>query len=387
MASGDRATRLVLLGAALVLVGWLGNVTIGVWFLRPGVEVITLVLLAALVMRAAADPDEPLRLPLPPAFVALALSILGGHHRPPAHVGLLRPDHGHRDWLAQLLYVAGVVVVVVGAGIGSAEGARSLTEGPTGDPPAADPAQAQSAGQRPFAHRGASSAVAFGDDLGQDRERGLGRSAPTQVQAHRPPEAIEVGLADARREQTSAAVGLGLARPDRAHVPAPAPERLDDGGFVELDVVRQDRDRVVRAEPDLVGDLVRPADDQAVDLGEALLRGERRPAIDHDGLEAELAREADERTGDLDATDHDESRPDREDLDEQRASAELDGARQAAPECRAGGLDQLRVELRRAERAGQPAVVGDDQLGGRGLTLARLDAARTRRVANRRGVA
>ena len=62
---------------ALVLIGWLGNVTIGVWFLRAGVEVITLILLAALVMRAAADPDEPLRLPLPPAFVALALSILG----------------------------------------------------------------------------------------------------------------------------------------------------------------------------------------------------------------------------------------------------------------------------------------------------------------------
>ena len=61
----------------LVLVGWLGNVTIGFWFLRAGVEVITLILLAALVMRAAADPDEPLRLPLPPAFVALALSILG----------------------------------------------------------------------------------------------------------------------------------------------------------------------------------------------------------------------------------------------------------------------------------------------------------------------
>ena len=64
LANGDRATRLVLLGAALVLIGWLGNVTIGVWFLRAGVEVITLVLLAALVMRAAADPDEPLRLPL-----------------------------------------------------------------------------------------------------------------------------------------------------------------------------------------------------------------------------------------------------------------------------------------------------------------------------------
>ena len=88
--------------------------------------------------------------------------------------------------------------------------------------------------------------------------------------------------------------------------------------------MRQDRDRVVRAEPDLVGDLVRPADDQPVDLGEAFGRGERGTAVDDDGLEAELAREPDERTGDLDAADDDESRPDREDLDEQRSSAELD---------------------------------------------------------------
>ena len=66
----------MLIGTAVFLLGWLGNVTIGIWFLRAGVEVITFILLAALVMRAAADPDEPLRLPLPPAFVALGLSIV-----------------------------------------------------------------------------------------------------------------------------------------------------------------------------------------------------------------------------------------------------------------------------------------------------------------------
>ena len=66
LASGDRATRLVLMGAGLVLIGWLGNVTIGFWFLRAGVEVITLILLSALVMRAEADPDEPLRSRSPP---------------------------------------------------------------------------------------------------------------------------------------------------------------------------------------------------------------------------------------------------------------------------------------------------------------------------------
>jgi hypothetical protein len=36
LSAGDRMTRLVLGGAALVVVGWLGNVTIGVWYLDPG---------------------------------------------------------------------------------------------------------------------------------------------------------------------------------------------------------------------------------------------------------------------------------------------------------------------------------------------------------------
>ena len=114
--------------------------------------------------------------------------------------------------------------------------------------------------------------------------------------------------------------------------------------------MRQDRDRVVRPEPDLLGDLVRPADDQPIDVGEALRRREGGPAVDDDGLEAELAREADERARDLDAADDDEPRPDREDLDEQRPAAELDGPRQAAPEGGPGGLDELGVEVR-ASRA------------------------------------
>ena len=44
---------------------------------------------------------------------------------------------GIEDWIAQLLYVAGVVVVVIGAGIGSAEGSRTLTEGSKGAAPPA----------------------------------------------------------------------------------------------------------------------------------------------------------------------------------------------------------------------------------------------------------
>jgi hypothetical protein len=136
IASGGRPTRLVLIGTALVLIGWLGNVTIGFWFLRAGSEVITLILLAALVMRAEADPDEPLRLPIPAAFVALGLAIIGAIITLQHTVAFIDQGGGIDDWIFQLLYVAGVIVVIVGAGIGSVEGSRTLTEGPKATPPA-----------------------------------------------------------------------------------------------------------------------------------------------------------------------------------------------------------------------------------------------------------
>jgi len=137
LAAGDRATRLVLIGTAVFLLGWLGNVTVGIWFLRAGVEVITFILLAALVMRAAADPDEPLQLPLPPAFVALGLSIVAAIIAV-QHTGeILKTEAGIAGWLAHLLYVGGVVIVIIGAGIGSAEGSRTLTEGSKGTAPPA----------------------------------------------------------------------------------------------------------------------------------------------------------------------------------------------------------------------------------------------------------
>jgi hypothetical protein len=135
LASGDRATRLVLIGTGLVLIGWLGNVTIGFWFLLGGAEVITLILLAALVMRAEADPDEPLRLAIPAAYVALGLSIIAAIITLQNTATFIDHGAGIADWIFQLLYVAGVVVVIVGAGIGSAEGTRTLTEGRTATPP------------------------------------------------------------------------------------------------------------------------------------------------------------------------------------------------------------------------------------------------------------
>ena len=146
-------------------------------------------------------------------------------------------------------------------------------------------------------------------------------------------------------------------------------------------------DRVVRPEPDLVGDLVRPADDQAVHVREALTGGERRATVDDDGLEAELAREAHERPGDLDAADDDQARPDREDLDEQRAATELDRPRQAALEGGLGGGDQLGVELGRAERpVSEPSSATTSSAAG-GAPSPGCVRRRTRAAASPRGVA
>lgn len=137
LASGDRATLLVLVGAVLVLIGWLGNVTVGIWFVRAGAEVITLVLLVALLMRAAADPDEPLRLPIPVGFVALALSIVAAIIAL-QHMGVFLGEiTGIDDWIAQLLYIAGVAVLVAGAGLAASEGARNMSEGSAGATPRA----------------------------------------------------------------------------------------------------------------------------------------------------------------------------------------------------------------------------------------------------------
>ena len=118
LGAGDRMTRLVVGGAALVVLGWLGNVTIGVWYLDPGVIAITLVLLAALLVRAAADPDQTLVLPFPVAYVVVALTgialLLALQHS----ANLADQDVSFGNWIPQLTYVAGAAVALIGAVLG-----------------------------------------------------------------------------------------------------------------------------------------------------------------------------------------------------------------------------------------------------------------------------
>ena len=125
--------RLILVGAALVIVGWLGNVTIGAWYLDAGVLTITLVLLALLLARAEADPDQPMHLPIPVAFVAIVLAGLAAlgcrrtddRRSPMPHLGL-------DDWLAHLIAVAGVALAIVGAALAVLDTTKAGTTGDRG---------------------------------------------------------------------------------------------------------------------------------------------------------------------------------------------------------------------------------------------------------------
>lgn len=113
---GDRGTRLAYAGVGLVMLGWLGNVTIGVWNFSAGVGVLTIVLLCGIVLRWASDPASK-RLPLAGAWIAVVLAViamlLGLDHL----MGFVdrAGDFGPLDWLLLLLYLAGVVMALAGS--------------------------------------------------------------------------------------------------------------------------------------------------------------------------------------------------------------------------------------------------------------------------------
>ncbi len=231
----------------------------------------------------------------------------------------------------------------------------------------------------------ARAAVPFRDDLGEDRERRLGRQPPAEVQPDRAAQPVELGRAARRRlEQPRPTIGLGLPRADRADVAAAAVERLDDRRLVELHVVGEHRHRVGRPEPDLVGDLVRPADDQPVDVREAL-RASRTPP----GRRSRRSRSrAPSRAGRASAR----PRPRRR----RRAAAgpgtprRTAAARRARPSARCrGGAHRAPASTSAASSAGspsepssRPSSCDDERRPGR-LARARARAARTPPAASR----
>lgn len=116
LANGDRGTRLAYAGVGLVILGWLGNVTLGIWNFSAGVGVLTLILLAGVVLRWASDPASK-RLPVAGAWIAVVLAVVA------ALLGLQHltalmdraDDIGIDDWLFLLAALAGVALTLVGA--------------------------------------------------------------------------------------------------------------------------------------------------------------------------------------------------------------------------------------------------------------------------------
>lgn len=120
--SSGRGLALGLAGAALALLGWVGNLTVGVWNFAPSAVVITLIVVGAVLLLAATRDRTPapggtdgMLLPLG-AIVVAALAALVMFD----HFGLFsrladRAELGIEDWLAFGAYALGVVGLLAGA--------------------------------------------------------------------------------------------------------------------------------------------------------------------------------------------------------------------------------------------------------------------------------
>lgn len=127
--AGDQPTRLVIIGAGLVVLGWFLDLIIGFWYLEAGSEVVTYTVLAALITRATADPDKPLRLPFPPAFIAVVLMVVSALIAL-QHTGRMFETSARATylaWVAQLVYVVGVGVALAGSLLAAAAASRQMT--------------------------------------------------------------------------------------------------------------------------------------------------------------------------------------------------------------------------------------------------------------------
>ena len=112
----ERGVRVAYAGVGLVVVGWLGMVTIGSWTLSAGATVLAVVVLAGLILRWSTD-EAAAGSPVGGAWLAVACAVLGtllGLN----HLMLLVEQlaaFGPLDTLATLVYAAGVALTLVGS--------------------------------------------------------------------------------------------------------------------------------------------------------------------------------------------------------------------------------------------------------------------------------
>ena len=225
---GDQGTRLAVGGLVLVLIGWALNLSIGDWTMAGG----TLSLAAATfgVVVIVVAPRWSRVLPgIPVAWIGAAFGVLVAilaidQWGALMHHGILT-ELGPMDYAAFLAYVVGVVGIIAGGVLAgmptwqarpkapapalavpptNAPVASSRDAGPVGRarrdaahardatsrrpsrrPRPPDPRALDPSGDRALPERHARPAVPLGHDLGEDRERGLGRRATAEVEPDR----------------------------------------------------------------------------------------------------------------------------------------------------------------------------------------------------------
>jgi hypothetical protein len=155
------------------------------------------------------------------------------------------------------------------------------TDPPSGSPGVADPAARRRSRLRRRAPSAGRAAISFGDDLGEDREGGLGRRPAAEVE----PDRSAQRACSSPSRGVSRPDGRRLARPHRADGGAAA---LPDRRLVELDVVREDDHRVIGARP--ISSVPRRAAPRVDRRRETFGRREGRAAIGDDRLDPKPVR-------------------------------------------------------------------------------------------------
>ena len=116
--------------------------------------------------------------------------------------------------------------------------------------------------------------TAYRDDLGQDRECDLLDAARTDIQPDRCMHSSDVPIRHTLRSQPRDPFLVRRAAADRPDIPRWALEGREEGGVIELVVMREDGDRGCRPEAQLRQRFVGPGAEY-LDVWEALRVGER----------------------------------------------------------------------------------------------------------------
>jgi hypothetical protein len=114
----ELGARLAFLGVLLVLLGWLVNITLGVWrWEGPAALVTFLVLLVAVILLMISEDAFGPRIPIPVAWVAAGVAIWAGLIALVQHLQAFLSEFdspGIEDWLGMLLYIVGIILVIAG---------------------------------------------------------------------------------------------------------------------------------------------------------------------------------------------------------------------------------------------------------------------------------